>query len=372
MGAPIPIIHCESCGDQAVPEEQLPVLLPKIDDFSPTGVPPLAKSKEFLYTTCPHCGGKAEREAKTLDTFVDSAWYYLRFADPHNRDELAHKGLLNQWLPVDVYVGGADHATGHLLYARFITKVLYDLGQIDFNEPFSKLTHQGLILGEDGRKMSKRWGNIVNPIDVSNEYGSDALRIYEMFLGPLEQSKIWDTKAITGSHRFIDRVWQLQQKVREEKISQEETLTTNILIEYVTKAIESGKFNIAVSEFMKYINFIDKSGGIGRQSYETFLKLLAPFAPFITEELWERVGNQYSIHRSLWPQTTIQEGIGRPVSLPVMINNKVVGTFLQEERLTDKEILALLKADERFGSRLEGLEIKKIIFKPGKVFNILT
>lgn len=371
-GTPIPIIHCESCGDHPVPEDQLPVLLPEMDDFAPTGVPPLAKSKEFLYTICPHCGERAKRETKTLDTFVDSAWYYLRFADPHNKDKLADKDLLNKWLPIDVYVGGSDHATGHLLYARFITKVLYDLGYLDFDEPFKKLVHQGLILGEDGRKMSKRWGNVIDPIDVSNEFGSDALRIYEMFLGPLEQSKVWDTKAITGSRRFIDRVWQLQQKVRGEEISQEETLMTNMIIENITKAIESGKFNIAVSEFMKYLNFIDKSNRISRQSYETFLKLLAPFAPFITEELWEQAGNQYSIHQSLWPQTMIQEMISRSMSLLVMINNKVVDTFLHEERLTGEEILALLKADERFGSRLEGLEIKKIIFRAGKVFNILT
>jgi leucyl-tRNA synthetase len=371
-GAPIPIIHCESCGDQPVPEDQLPVLLPRIDDFTPTGVPPLTKSKEFLYTTCPHCGGKAEREVKTLDTFVDSAWYFLRFADPHNNNEFANINLLNRWLPVDVYVGGSDHATGHLLYARFITKVLYDFGYLNFDEPFKKLIHQGLILGEDGRKMSKRWGNVVNPTDVSNEFGSDALRIYEMFLGPLEQSKNWDTKAITGSRRFIDRVWQLQQKVRED-VSQEEELRTNMLINDITTAIESCKFNIAVSKFMEYLNFIDKSGGIGRQSYETFLKLLAPFAPFITEELWERAGNQYSIHQSLWPQTMMtQEGRGAPVSLIVMINNKIVGTFSHIEGLTNEEILSLLKADKRFGSKLEGLKIKKIIYKPGKVFNILT
>jgi len=371
-GAPIPIVHCEQCGDQPVSKDQLSVLLPEIDDFTPTGVPPLAKSGEFLHTTCPNCKGSAERETKTLDTFVDSSWYYMRFADPHNNEDMANKDLLNRWMPVDLYMGGSDHATGHLLYARFITKALHDIGKVDFDEPFTTLRHQGMILGEDGRKMSKRWGNVVSPSEVSDEYGSDALRIYEMFLGPLEQSKVWDTKAIIGSRRFIDRVWQMQQKVQEEQGTEEEVDQTNLLVDNVTADIESGKFNTAVSEFMKYINSVDKSGKIGKQSYETFLKTLSPFAPFITEELWERVGNQYSIHKSSWPQAMTQETVGKPVLIPVMVNNKVVGTFLQKEGLTEEEILALLKANERFISRLEGLEIKKIIFKPGKVFNILS
>ncbi|MCX6816541.1 MAG: class I tRNA ligase family protein [Candidatus Beckwithbacteria bacterium] len=373
-GAPIPIVHCQSCGDQPVSENQLPVLLPEMADFTPTGEPPLAKSKQFLHTQCPNCHGPAERETKTLDTFVDSAWYYMRFADPHNHQSIGSKQLLKKWLPVDFYIGGADHTTGHLLYARFITKVLYDLGVINFNEPFTKLTHQGMILGADGRKMSKRWGNAVNPLDVANEFGSDALRLYEMFLGPLEQSKVWDNKALVGPRRFVDKVWQLPQKVYDENPSAEEIKTTNILIDRITGAIEAGKYNVAVSDFMKYLNFIEQSRKISHQSYETFLKLLAPFAPFIAEELWERVGNRYSIHQSEWPQAIADKGIGQTISLPVMINGKVKGTIPQPAGVeyTQEEIMAILKADPGLANELKDLKVKRIIYKQGKIFNILT
>lgn len=372
-GAPIPIVHCELCGDQPVPEDQLPVLLPKMDDFTPTGVPPLAKSKEFVNTTCPHCNGKAQRETKTLDTFVDSAWYFMRFADPHNDKSMASKDLLRRWLPVDYYVGGADHTTGHLLYSRFIIKALHDLGQVDFDEPFTALKHQGMILGEDGRKMSKRWGNSIVPEVVSDEYGSDTLRIFEMFMGPLEVSKIWDTKAIIGSRRFIDRVWQMQQKVQEGQSLPEGVDRINTLITNVTNAIKSNRFNIAISEFMKYLNFIDQSGKIEKQSYEIFLKLLAPYAPFITEELWERAGNRYSIHQSSWPEPIKQEKTMNRKTIPVMINGKFKGTILEQEGLgeKDEEILAFLRTDKRFSGQLENINVKKIIYKHGKVINIV-
>ena len=252
-GAPIPIINCDSCGDQPVPREELPVRLPEIDDYKPTGTPPLARSEEFLHTVCPNCESPALRETKTLDTFVDSSWYYMRFADPKNKETMTGP-LVNKWLPVDYYVGGADHTAGHLLYSRFITKVLSDLGKIDYDEPLTNLRHQGMILGPDGRKMSKRWGNTVDPLDVSNELGSDTLRIYEMFMGPLEQSKMWDTKAISGSRRFVDKIWQTRTRVDERESSHEDSLRINNLIASVTGAIESGMFNIVVSEFMKYFN----------------------------------------------------------------------------------------------------------------------
>lgn len=372
-GTPIPIVHCEDCGDQPVPEDQLPVLLPEIDDFAPTGVPPLSKSEEFLNATCPNCNGHAQRETKTLDTFVDSSWYFMRFADPHNKESLGSKELLDKWLPVDLYVGGADHATGHLLYARFITKVLYDLGKIGFDEPFKNLRHQGMILGEDGRKMSKRWGNVVSPSVVSDEYGSDALRISEMFMGPLEQAKSWDSKAIVGSRRFVDRVWQIQHKVQEEPGSEEEVEKTNLLIENVTRAIESGKFNIAISEFMKFLNYIEKSGTIGRQSYEALLKTLAPYAPFITEELWERAGNEYSIHKTSWPVHERNAGVAGETDIQVMINGRFKGTISLQQGLekTEEEIMALVRSDSRFADQLGELPARRIVYKPGKVFNVV-
>lgn len=371
-GAPIPIIHCEECGDQPVPSDQLPVLLPKIDDFTPTGIPPLAKSEDFLHAPCPNCNGAARRETKTLDTFVDSSWYFMRFADPHNDNDLANKELLKEWLPVDYYMGGADHTTGHLLYARFIAKVLYDLGRIDFTEPFTTLRHQGMVLGGDGRKMSKRWGNAVNPNDVSAQFGSDTLRLYEMFMGPLEQSKIWDTQAIVGPRRFIEKVWQLQQIVRESGTSGEEE-ATNTLLANVTTAINSERFNVAVSEFMKYINFIEKSGEIGKQSYETFLRLFAPFAPFITEELWNRAGNPYSIHQSSWP-APIETLAGDEKPIPILINDKFSGSYFQSEGSvdTDEDIFTLLSTNEELRVKLNGLKIKRVIHKPGKAFIIIT
>lgn len=370
-GAPIPIVHCAKCGDQPVPEHELPVLLPQMGNFAPTGIPPLARSEKFLHTNCPHCHGPATRETKTLDTFVDSSWYFMRFADPHNRAGIGRRDLLRRWLPVDYYIGGADHSTGHLIYSRFITKVLYDLGNIDFDEPFLKLRHQGMILGQDGRKMSKRWGNIVNPLDVENEFGSDALRLYEMFMGPLEHSKAWNSNSIVGPRRFIDKVWQLQQMVRVDT-SPEEMSNTNALIISVTDAIESGKFNTAVSDFMKYLNYIEQSGRIGEQSYETFLKLLAPFTPFITEEIWERTNNRYSIHQTAWP---IPSAIERPsiVSIPVMIDGKVRGTIAlpADSKMTKEDVLSQVKDDPNFSDLLEGSKIERIIYKPGQVFSIV-
>lgn len=373
-GAPIPIVHCETCRDQPVPEDQLPILLPELDDFTPTGVPPLAKSETFLHTTCPNCNEPAQRETKTLDTFVDSSWYFIRYADPHNNKEVASRELLEKWLPVDYYIGGADHSTGHLLYARFITKVLHDSGIVDFDEPFTKLRHIGMVLGEDRRKMSKRWGNVVNPDDVANDLGSDTLRLYEMFMGPLEQDKFWNTQAIKGSRRFIDRVWQLQQKVQAEQGSANEAEITNILIDNVTSAIESGKFNVAVSDFMKYLNFIDKNGVIGKQAYENLLKLLSPFTPFLTEELWHRTGNDSSIHESSWPTLTLKEKAERKTPILVMINGKVQGDFLPQEGLGDtkEEVLAILRADPRFANKLEHLQVNNIIYRPGRVINILS
>ncbi|KKU88385.1 MAG: Leucine-tRNA ligase [Candidatus Gottesmanbacteria bacterium GW2011_GWA2_47_9] len=337
-GAPIPIIHCGECGDQRI-------------------------GRCLVLHRLATCQGQ----------HVDSAWYYLRFADPHNIDSLGDRELVNKWLPVNYYMGGADHATGHLLYARFITKVLHDLGYLDFDEPFTKLIHQGMILGEDGRKMSKRWQNVVNPLDVSDEYGSDALRIYEMFLGPLEQSKVWDTKAITGARRFVDRVWRLQGIVQEGESRPEEVQAINILIENVTNAVETNRLNIAVSEFMKFLNTVERSGRLGRQSYETLLILLAPLAPFITEELWERLGNKYSIHQQMWPSLVPQERPADSITLSIMINNKFIGTIIQEEgsELIDEEIYALLLEDPKFQGKLDQVTVKKIVHRRGKVFNIL-
>jgi tyrosyl-tRNA synthetase len=275
------------------------------------------------------------------------------------------QGYDSHFMDTDLQIGGTDQTfnmqAGRTLQKRLRNKESYILAT-------------EFLMGTDGRKMSKRWGNVISPSVVSDEYGSDALRVYEMFLGPLEQSKAWDPKAITGSRRFIDRVWQIQQKVQQEQSSQEEADRTNLLVENVTNYIESGKFNLVVSEFMKYLNFIDKSGKIGKQSYETFLKTLAPYTPFITEELWERVGNKYSIHQSSWPEAIKREQSVNQVPIPITVNGKLIGTILLPEGLgdTEEEILDFVRNNEKFAHRLENLTVKKIVYKRGKIFNIAT
>lgn len=372
-GAPIPIIHCETCGDQPVPDDQLPVLLPHLSDYVPTGVPPLARSEEFLHTSCPNCGGKAEREAKTLDTFVDSSWYFLRYVDPRNNSQLADRELLRKWLPVDLYVGGREFATGHLLYSRFITHALHDLGYLDFTEPFKILEHQGIVIAADGRKMSKRWGNVISPETVADEYGSDVLRLHMMVMGPLDQQKRWDNRGILGSRRFVDRVWRTFNKVVDGKTSINEANELDKLVRGVTSDIESGKYNTAVSKFMSYLNNLDESENISRQSYETLLKLLAPFAPFVTEELWQRLGNKYSIHQAEWPKPAEIDGMNI-IELTVMLNGRYVGTLRQSDVSISSEqaILAFLRTDKEFAAKFANAKPKKIIYKPGKVFNVLT
>lgn len=373
-GAPIPIIHCDQCGDQPVPVDDLPVLLPKdIEEYKPTGTPPLAKSKQFMETTCPHCNGTAKREPKTLDTFVDSSWYFLRFADSHNSEVFASDELLKKWLPVDFYVGGAEHTVGHLLYARFITKVLYDLGYLKFDEPFNSLTHPGIVLGSDQRKMSKRWGNVINPEYVSDEFGSDTLRLYEMFMGPLDKQKPWNTRSVIGVRKFVDRVWRLQEKVKE-SISETERQLTDTLIANITIDVEDGKYNIAVSEFMKYVNGIEDLGNISRDSLEKFLKCLAPFAPFITEEMWIRLGNQYSIHLEQWPKPILTGEHEVAKVIPVQINGKMKG-FVEisaDFTGTEEELRQLIESESKILNKITGKIVQRIIYIPGKIINVVT
>lgn len=374
-GAPIPIIHCDQCGDQPVPVDQLPVLLPKdIEDYKPTGIPPLAKSEQFMETSCPHCNGVAKREAKTLDTFVDSSWYFLRFADPHNPNDFASEDLLKRWLPVDFYVGGTEHTVGHLLYARFITKALYDMGYLKFDEPFISLRHPGIVLGPDQRKMSKRWGNVIKPEDVADEFGSDTLRLYEMFMGPLDKSKPWNTRSVTGVRKFIDRVWRLQEKV-EESVSETERQLTNTLIANITTAVETGRYNIAVSEFMKYVNGIEEIGNISRDSLEKFLKCFAPFAPFITEEMWMQLKDQYSIHLEQWPKPilTMSEHV-TPKVIPIQINGKIRGVveISSDFTGTEEELRQLIESESKILEKVSGKPVQRIVYIPGKIINIVT
>jgi leucyl-tRNA synthetase len=379
-GAPIPIIHCDNCGDQPVPEDQLPVELPEMDDFKPTGTPPLARVPEFFHTNCPHCNGAATREAKTLDTFVDSAWYYMRYADPQNQDAIGEPNLLERWMPVDYYVGGSDHATGHLLYARFITKFLYDLGEVPFDEPFTRLFHQGMIMGEDGRKMGKRYGNGVRPEDVADEYGSDALRLAEMFFGPLEQQKNWNTQTVAGTKKFVDRVFRIMGQVDASAApTLKEQAAIDALVVSITEHIDKGRFNVAVSDFMTFVKNLDKSKPVSKAVAETFLKLLAPFAPFVTEELWEKMGNGYSIHKTEWPKPT---GVAVPTNqedrsttkVPISINGKNIGVFdLPNVDMTLDELIQVLsEGDAEIAAKLEGKSFTGVVYKIGRVVNFRT
>ena len=376
-GAPIPIVYCEKCGEQPVPESQLPVVLPNdIEDYRPKGIPPLSQSQEFVECVCPKCGGRAERETKTLDTFVDSSWYFMRFADSKNDKEFASQRLLKRWMPVDFYVGGTEHIIGHLLYARFITKVLYDLGHCSFDEPFLKLRHQGIVLGEDNRKMSKRWKNVVSPEDMAKDFGVDALRLYEMFMGPLEMLKLWNTKGVKGIRKFINRVWLLKNQVDRDKfvlLNEAERNLTNRLVYKITNYIETGKYNIAVSEFMKFLNEAENFKKISREFWEKFLLCLAPFTPFVTEELWEQLGNKYSIHLQPWPKIegVIPEEKSRLI--PVQINGKLKGKIAVDlmSGLTSEDVLDLVKQEKDIYKKISGFKIKKVIYVPGKIVNIV-
>ena len=366
-GAPIPIVYDPEGKAHPIPEEHLPWLLPTdVDWFSavggsasggkPTGISPLSQSKELLGRTERIFGKGWRPEVDTMDTFVCSSWYYFRFADPHNDKEFASAEKIKQWLPVDLYVGGAEHTVLHLLYARFFAKALHRFGIVDFNEPFLKLRHQGIVLAEDGRKMSKRWNNVINPDDVVAEYGADTTRLYEMFMGPLEQMKPWNSKNIVGVRRFLDRVWRLEPGA-------EGGASMDATIKKVTEDIEALKFNTSISELMIALNKFEKSNP-ARAAYEIFLQLLAPFAPHITEELWQRLGREYSIHASPWPSYDPAKLAQAVVVIAVQVNGKVRGSIELAASTTEEE--ALIAARSAVGKWLTGPE-KKAVYVPGRI-----
>ncbi|MDP1884502.1 MAG: leucine--tRNA ligase [Candidatus Moranbacteria bacterium] len=369
-GAPIPIIYCEKCGEVAVPKEDLPVVLPTDVDFKPTGESPLANSKSFHEVKCPKCGGEARRESDTMDTFVCSSWYYFRYADHVNDEEFAAKEKIQKWLPVDLYVGGAEHAVLHLLYARFFTKALHNLGYIDFDEPFLKLRNQGMIMAEDGRKMSKSLGNVVNPDDAVAGFGADSLRIFEMFMGPLEDAKPWNTQGIVGVRRFLERIWRLQ-----EKITDEESKGVRALVHKTIKKagedIEMMKFNTAISAMMILVNEAEKNG-IAKDSYGSFVKILAPFAPHIAEEIWEKLGNAESIFASAWPDYDSGLIKDEEINLVVQVNGKMRDMLKVGADIGQDGAKAAALESEKIRVHVAGKEIRKIIFVPGKLLNIVV
>jgi leucyl-tRNA synthetase len=376
-GAPIPIVYCEHCGALPVPEEQLPVLLPDDVGFLPTGESPLVNSVKFHDVKCPLCGAPARRENDTMDTFVCSSWYYLRYADPKNSERFASEGSLKTWLPVDLYLGGAEHSVLHLLYARFFTKALASFGYVDFDEPFLKLRHQGIILAEDGTKMSKSKGNVVNPDEVIERNGADALRIYEMFMGPLEDMKPWNTKGIVGIARFLDKVVQLSETL---PVSEDKAVISLLhkTIKKVGSDIEEFKFNTAISALMIFVNAMadfrskNQSWPLQASDYSKFIQILAPFAPHLAEELWEKAGHKGSIFLEAWPEYSEELSRDETISLAVQINGKLRGVLPLPADIDEAAALASAKANEAIAKYLAGAEIIKVIFVKGKLLNIVV
>jgi len=376
-GEPIPIIHCEKCGIVPVPESDLPVALPEVESYEPTGTgeSPLATLTSWVHTACPKCGGAGKRETNTMPQWAGSSWYYLRYIDPHNDMALVDKEKEKYWSPVDMYVGGAEHATRHLIYARFWHKFLYDIGAVNYSEPFKRLQHVGLVIAEDGRKMSKRYGNIVNPDDVVVRYGADTLRLYEMFMGPFDQSVAWNTESIIGARRFLEKLWRLGEKIKDrEPGSSNEKLELSLhkTIKKVGEDIEGFKFNTAISSLMVFVNELEKEDEIPSVFYGTLLILLAPFAPHITEELWEVLGHTTSIHLETWPPYDESKMRSSVATIAVQINGKVRGTFEISVDAQEDEVKALALSLESVRKWTEGKEIKKFIYVKNKLVSIVV
>ena len=383
-GAPIPIIYCEKCGEVPVPEKNLPVMLPDDVDFKPTGESPLKLSQKFHDVKCPVCGEKAMRESDTMDTFVCSSWYYFRYADPKNEKVFASKEMIRKWLPVDLYVGGAEHTVLHLLYSRFFTKVLHNLGYIDFDEPFTKLRHQGIILAEDGRKMSKSLGNVVNPDDEVKKYSADALRLFEMFMGPLEDMKPWQTNGLVGTRRFLEKVFRLKSKINlayrqagsqksEIKIkNQKLNSLIHKTIKKVSEDIENLRFNTAISALMILTNEIDKEPELQIANYELLILLLSPFAPFIAEELWSQLGHKESIFKEKWPEYDKNLIKDEEVEMVIQINGKVRDRIKVNSDISEEEVKEKAMNSDKIKSFIADKKTKKIIFIKGRLINIVV
>jgi len=373
-GTPIPIIHCPKCGEVSVPEKDLPVELPELDDFKPTseGKSPLAKVASFVKVRCPKCGGQAERETDTMDTFVDSSWYFLRYPDVHNDKEIFAKEKVMHWLPVDQYVGGIEHAILHLLYARFITKALADLKLFDFREPFKKLFNQGMIYYK-GAKMSKSKGNIVSPDEIVKKFGTDSIRAYILFIGPAEQDKEWTDRGIVGMHRFLQKVYGLVEKNvsnRDKNSDKELTVWRERTIKRVTEDFENFQFNTALSALMEYVNaFSGKQ--ITFDLLETLVILLAPITPHLSEELWQMLGHKESVFKTSWPKFNPKLVQAEKITLAIQINGKLRGTIEVDNDIDEKKAIELAKKEINVAKHLEGKKIKKEIFVKGKLVSFV-
>ncbi len=374
-GEPIPMVWCDKCGWQPLPETELPLLLPDVESYEPTddGESPLSKITDWVNTTCPCCGGPAKRETDTMPQWAGSSWYFLRYCDPRNDKALASKEALEYWGPVDWYNGGMEHTTLHLLYSRFWHKFLYDIGVVSTPEPYAKRTSHGMILGENGEKMSKSRGNVVNPDDIIRDYGADTMRLYEMFIGDFEKTAPWSPKSIKGCKRFLDRVWSLQEKMTpEEGYSPELESAFHKLVKKVGEDIESLKFNTAIAAMMSVLNQMDEKGSVTRGELRAFITLLNPFAPHLTEEMNEAMGEKTLLARAPWPQYDPAKCVDQKVEMVVQICGKIKARITVAAEATQEEVTAIAKEEPGVKAALEGKTILKEIFVKGKLLNIVA
>ena len=374
-GEPIPMVHCKKCGWVPLKEKDLPLILPDVEDYEPgeNGESPLAKHTEWIYTTCPECGGPAERETDTMPQWAGSSWYFLRYTDPHNTSAIASKEALQYWCPVDWYNGGMEHTTLHLLYSRFWHKFLYDIGVVPTKEPYAKRTSHGMILGTNGEKMSKSKGNVINPDDIIEEFGADTFRVYEMFMGPFDQTAPWSMESIRGCSKFLDRVWNLQNLLVDgNSYSNDFEKMIHKSIKKVSEDIEEMKFNTCISTFMTMVNEFYKKQRINKSEFKTFLQLLNPFAPHISEELFEIIGEKVPISSTSWPIYENDKTIDQEIELPVQINGKLKATVivpLDAEEIIVKEIV---HNNEIIKNILANQNIIKEIYVKNKIYNIVA
>ena len=374
-GEPIPLVHCDKCGWVPIPESELPLELPEIETFEPgeNGESPLAKAYDWIETTCPCCGGKAQRETDTMPQWAGSSWYFLRYMDPHNDEALASKEALEYWSPVDWYNGGMEHTTLHLLYSRFWHKFLYDIGVVPTKEPYMKRTSHGMILGENNEKMSKSRGNVVNPDEVVEEFGADAFRTYEMFIGAFDQSTPWSQQGLKGCYKFLERVWNLQSIVNDEEgYSAELEKNINKAIKKVGEDFERMKFNTAIATMMSLVNDFSKKGSVTKGEYKTLITLLNPVAPHMTEELWLIYGNGELLSLQPWPKYDEGKTVDDEIEIVVQINGKIKDKLMIPAGLDKDGTQEAAMNTEKIKGLIEGKNVVKVIAVPGKLVNIVV
>ncbi|MFV8827663.1 leucine--tRNA ligase [Alkalihalobacterium sp. APHAB7] len=382
-GEPIPIIHWEDGTMTPVAEEELPLVLPEMDEIRPsgTGESPLANAKDWLEVVCPETGKKGRRETNTMPQWAGSCWYYLRYIDPKNNEQLADPEKVNHWLPVDIYIGGAEHAVLHLLYARFWHKVLYDIGVVPTKEPFQKLYNQGMILGENNEKMSKSKGNVVNPDDIIVSHGADTLRLYEMFMGPLDASIAWSENGLDGARRFLDRIWrlfideatgELNTIITDEEGTEVLTRTYHQTVKKVSEDFEGLRFNVGISQLMVFINEAYKQEQLPKSLMEGFVKLISPVAPHLAEELWQKLGHQGTLAYEAWPTYDEKYLVEDEIEIVVQVNGKVKAKLVIPKDANKEQMEELARADEKVAEAIEGKTVRKVIAVPGKLVNIVA